>query len=116
MHNEAWNFLGRLREGFGQVLGPNVLSKNPDELPFAAGLALAAAAGQMSPQGDKKVEKSDVLIHVAADVLQQFLREGQGSVIKESLAKKAQPEDVESLEIGDIDPWGIEKLKKVYRF
>ncbi|KAK4063542.1 hypothetical protein Trihar35433_8250 [Trichoderma harzianum] len=116
MHNEAWNFLGRLQEGFGQVLGPNVLSKNPDELPFAAGLALAAAAGQMSPQGDKKVEKSDVLMRVAADVLQQFLREGQGSVIKEALAKKVQPEDVESLEIGDIDPWGIEKLKKAYRF
>ncbi|KAL6693182.1 hypothetical protein J3F84DRAFT_396640 [Trichoderma pleuroticola] len=90
--------------------------KNPDDLPFAAGLVLAAAAGQMSPQGDKSVEKSDVLMHVAADVLKQFLQEGQGRVIKEASAKKARPEDVEGLEFANKDPWGIEKLKQVYRY
>ncbi|KAL7952388.1 hypothetical protein V8C34DRAFT_299428 [Trichoderma compactum] len=116
MHIEAWNLLGRLQGAFVQVLGPSVLSKNSDDLPFAAGLVLAAAAGQMSPQGDKRVEKSDVLMHVAADILQQFLREGQGSVIKEDLANKAQPEDVESLEYESINPWGIDKLKQVYRY
>ncbi|KAK4076576.1 uncharacterized protein Triagg1_4179 [Trichoderma aggressivum f. europaeum] len=116
MHTEAWNLLRRLEEGFSQVLGPNVLSKNPDDLPFAAGIVLATAAGQMSPQGDKKVEKSDVLMHVAADALQQFLREGQGSVIKEASAKNVRPEDVESLKFGGSDPWGIDKLKQVYRY
>ncbi|KAL7928044.1 hypothetical protein V8C35DRAFT_319101 [Trichoderma chlorosporum] len=115
MHQEAWTLLERLRESFAGVLGPKVLSTNPEELPFVAGLALAAAAGQMSPQGDKKVEKSDVLMHVAATVMQKFLEEGHGRAIKEASTKKLQVRDIEGLKFTSNDPWGIEELKNFYR-
>lgn len=113
MHHEAWNFLERLSEGYTGILGAGVLSSKPDELPFAAGLALAVAAGQMSPQGDKKTEPSDVLLLVAADVLQKFLEEGQGRAIKEALTKTLQQKDVEGLKYASKDPWGVEKLSQL---
>lgn len=94
-------------------MGAGVLSNKPEELPFAAGLALAVAAGQMSPQGDKKTEPSDALLLIAADILQKFLGEGQGRAIKEAVTKTLQQKDVEGLKYVSKDPWGIEKLSQL---
>ncbi|EHK39951.1 hypothetical protein TRIATDRAFT_162747, partial [Trichoderma atroviride IMI 206040] len=110
MHHEAWRFLERLSEGYAGILGAGVLSNKPDELPFAAGLPLAVAAGQMSPQGDKKTEPSDALLVLAAGVLRKFLQEGQGRAVKEAMTKTLQQRDVEGLKYVSKDPWGVEKL------
>lgn len=113
MHHEAWRFLERLSESYAGILGAGVLSNKPDGLPFAAGLPLAVAAGQMSPQGDKKTEPSDALLLAAADVLQKFLEEGQGRAVKEAMTKTLQQKDVESLKYVSKDPWGVEKLSQL---
>jgi hypothetical protein len=113
MHHEAWKFLERLSEGYSGIFGAGVLSNKPDELPFAAGLALAVAAGQLSPQGDKKTEPSDALLLLAADVLRKFLEEGQGRAVKEAMAKTLQQKDVEGLKYTSKDPWGVEKLSQL---
>ncbi|KAL6891897.1 hypothetical protein GGI43DRAFT_425202 [Trichoderma evansii] len=98
MHQEVWTFLQRLSEGYAGILGAGVLSNKPEELPFAAGLALAVAAGQMSPQGDKKTEPSDALLLVAADILQKRCNNQK---------------DIKSLKYASKDPWGIEKLSEL---
>ncbi|UKZ64759.1 uncharacterized protein TrAtP1_005970 [Trichoderma atroviride] len=113
MHHEAWRFLERLSEGYAGILGAGVLSNKPDELPFAAGLPLAVAAGQMSPQGDKKTEPSDALLVLAAGVLRKFLQEGQGRAVKEAMTKTLQQRDVEGLKYVSKDPWGVEKLSQL---
>lgn len=113
MHHEAWNFLERLSEGYAGILGAGVLSNKQEDLPFAAGLALAVAAGQMSPQGDKKTEPSDALLLIAADTLQEFLGNGQGRAVKEALTKTLQQKDVNDLKYVSKDPWGIEKLSQL---
>ncbi|KAM0258485.1 hypothetical protein ACHAQJ_003824 [Trichoderma viride] len=93
MHNEAWTLLGRLKEGFAGVL-----------------------SDCMSPQGDKKMEPSDVLMLAAATILQKFLEEGQGRAIKEATTKKLQEKDVEGLQFDNKDPWGVEKLSQVSKY
>lgn len=113
MHHEAWRFLERLSEGYAGILGAGVLSNKADELPFAAGLPLAVAAGQMSPQGDKKTEPSDALLVLVAGILQKFLEEGQGRAVEEAMTKTLQQKDVESLKYVSKDPWGVEKLSQL---
>ncbi|KAL7927209.1 hypothetical protein ACQKWADRAFT_101012 [Trichoderma austrokoningii] len=113
MHHQAWRYLERLSEGYSGILGAGVLSKKPEELPFAAGLPLAVAAGQMSPQGDKKTEPSDALLLLAADVLRKFLEEGQGRAVKEAMAKTLRQKDVKGLKYVSKDPWGVEKLSQL---
>ncbi|RFU75813.1 hypothetical protein TARUN_6428 [Trichoderma arundinaceum] len=116
MHNEAWTLLRRLKEGFKGILRGGAYPDTPDDLPFVAGLVFAVAAGQMSPQGDKKVEDSDVLMHAAVAIMRKFLEEGKGSAIKQAATKTLQMKDVEGLEFESNDPWGIEKLNQVSHF
>ncbi|PTB61709.1 hypothetical protein BBK36DRAFT_1173236 [Trichoderma citrinoviride] len=99
MHGEAWDLLGRLKEGFTSISGLGPLSFKSDKLPLMTGLAFPLAAGQMSLQGDKRIEQSGMLVHIAADAVQKVVR----------------LEEVNCLDCESNDPWGVKKLKPLLR-
>ena len=82
MHGEAWDLLGRLKEGFTSISGLGPLSFKSDKLPLMTGLAFPLAAGQMSLQGDKRIEQSGMLVHIAADAVQKVLQKGHEGLLK----------------------------------
>ncbi|PTB81969.1 hypothetical protein M440DRAFT_1323522, partial [Trichoderma longibrachiatum ATCC 18648] len=115
MHGEAWILFERLKEGFTRAPGLGPLPFKSHELPLMTGLAFALASGHMSLQGDARIERSDMLLHIAADIMQEFLQEGHGRTVQETAAKEVRPEEMDGLESDSIDPWELKKLKPLLR-
>ncbi|KAL7809309.1 hypothetical protein V8C44DRAFT_350489 [Trichoderma aethiopicum] len=115
MHSEAWNLFERLREGFTRAPGLGPLPFKSDELPLMASLAFTLASGHMSLQGDARIERSDMLLHIAADIMQEFLQERRGRTVQETAAKEVRPEEVDGLKSDSFDPWGLKRLEPLLR-
>ncbi|RKL49568.1 hypothetical protein BFJ72_g1027 [Fusarium proliferatum] len=113
MHNIAWSFLTDLKRAFTAEVGPKFLNYIPseDQLPFVVGYVFSTAAGHGSTDVRERGVGNDRFLNVATEVMDEFLHEGKGKIIKEARETEVEPEDVEDVDVDDSELWGPRKFK-----
>lgn len=85
---------------------PAAIAKSRD-LPCMPGLVFQVASGH-NIHGDRSATRSDALLNTAAQVLEEFLREGGGRAVQTEKDKVTRRDDVVALKSDGRDPWGLE--------
>lgn len=113
MHNIAWSFLTDLKRAFTAEVGPKFLNYIPseDQLPFVVGYVFSTAAGHGSTDVRERGVGNDRFLNVATEVMDEFLHEGKGKIIKEVRETEVEPEDVEDVDVDGSELWGPRKFK-----
>ncbi|KAF5561920.1 hypothetical protein FNAPI_3467 [Fusarium napiforme] len=113
MHNIAWSLLTDLKRAFTAEVGPEFLKYVPseDQLPFVVGYVFSTASGHGSDVRKRGVG-NDRFLNVATEVMEEFLHEGKGKIIKEARETKVEPEEVEDVDVDGSELWGPRKFKK----
>ncbi|CCT63752.1 uncharacterized protein FFB20_15140 [Fusarium fujikuroi] len=112
MHNIAWSFLTDLKRAFTAEVGPKFLNYIPseDQLPFVVGYVFSTAAGHGSTDVRERGVGNDRFLNVATEVMDEFLHEGKGKIIKEAREANVEPEDVEDVDVDGSELWGPRKF------
>ncbi|PNP61664.1 hypothetical protein FNYG_13651 [Fusarium nygamai] len=113
MHNIVWSLLTDLKRAFTAEVGPEFLNYIPseDQLPFVVGYVFSTASGHGFDVRKRGVG-SDRFLNVATEVMNEFLHEGKGKIIKEARETEVEPEDVEDVDVDGSELWGPRKFKK----
>ncbi|KAF5618841.1 hypothetical protein F25303_12949 [Fusarium sp. NRRL 25303] len=113
MHNIAWSLLTDLKGAFTAEVGPEFLKYIPseDQLPFVVGYVFSTAAGHGSTDVRERGVGNDRFLNVATEVMDEFLHEGKGKIIKEARETEVEPEDIEDIDVDGSELWGPRKFK-----
>ncbi|KAG5759355.1 hypothetical protein H9Q72_012525 [Fusarium xylarioides] len=113
MHNIAWSFLTDLKRALTAEVGPEFLNYVPseDQLPFVVGYVFSTASGHGSDVRKRGVG-NDRFLNVATEVMDEFLHEGKGGIIKEARETDVEPEEVWDIDVDGSESWGPRKFKK----
>ncbi|KAF5558779.1 hypothetical protein FMEXI_257 [Fusarium mexicanum] len=113
MHHIAWSLLTDLKHALTAEVGPSFLNYIPseDQLPFVVGYVFSTASGHGSDVRERGVG-SDRLLNVATEVMDEFLHEGKGKIIKEARETEVEPEEVWDIDVDGSEMWGPRKYKK----
>ncbi|KAI1042720.1 hypothetical protein LB505_001120 [Fusarium chuoi] len=113
MHNIAWSLLTDLKRAFTAEVGPGFLKYIPseDQLPFVVGYVFSSAAGHGSTDVRERGVGNDRFLNVATEVMDEFLHDGKGKIIKEARETEVEPEEVEDVDVDGSELWGPRKFK-----